>query len=79
MFDNKRFKNGFLLKEVNYRSLQVTGVNPTIDELQRWNQKAERDEDKADDDDNSIDGKILSLFLSLRIHSFNLLLSSLKV
>jgi hypothetical protein len=58
VFDNKRFKNGFLHKEVNYRSLQVTGVNPTIDELQRWNQKTERDEDKGDDDENSKNSSI---------------------
>jgi len=47
VFQGNRFKDGYLLKPMNGRSLETQGVVPTIDELQKFQ---ERPEVKRDDE-----------------------------
>jgi len=50
-FQNNYFANGFLIKELNIMGVSSEDVNPTIEELQRFEERKDADDGYASDED----------------------------
>eukprot|EP00033_Pygsuia_biforma_P003148 GCRY01003455.1.p1 GENE.GCRY01003455.1~~GCRY01003455.1.p1 ORF type:complete len:727 (-),score=165.02 GCRY01003455.1:479-2659(-) len=53
LFENNKYRDGFLIKDFLLKNLEVDGVTPSLEELQRFKHKDTDRADLGDDDDDA--------------------------